>query len=428
MFNFTPCNILIFTSASIISILGGLMLSIRFPTGDQWSNLRLARNSLSLCFLILAGFSFIHFLMLTKVSLPIFRNLLILFIAACQALFFTATYIIFMQPAYKFWRFVIPQIIIITLIGFSLFIIAFFTEKSHPALLYAGLTIYLIQIAAYVLLFRKKYTLYITQMEDYYDEEQAQRTKWVRLGFYSALIVGLMAPIVALTGGHAYNLFIIIYTLYYAFVVNIFINYIHYDMQLVLPAVSQGNNRPQKVNNDTMTDGEQEEIRQKEVALKEELDRWITEKRFSKTDIGVEETAREMGTDTQFLRYFFRTHMQTDFRTWRSEIRIREAQNIWNDDPGISIARVCEMIGFNDKGNFHRQFCKFIGTTPTEYRRECIERAGLKRPGFHGLSSSKTLSSYKTRNDPSHGSIHTANGIHVVNGKMVENSIGKTSE
>jgi YesN/AraC family two-component response regulator len=113
---------------------------------------------------------------------------------------------------------------------------------------------------------------------------------------------------------------------------------------------------------------------EREQKFKAALEEWIKEKKFSEKDIGVEEIARSLGADPSFLRYYFRTHMQHDFRTWRSELRIREAQQILDQNPHAALSQVCEAVGFNDKGNFHRQFQKITGTTPANYRQDGFHR------------------------------------------------------
>jgi len=104
------------------------------------------------------------------------------------------------------------------------------------------------------------------------------------------------------------------------------------------------------------------------------LARWVADRKFTETDISVEEIAQSLGVSRSFLQYYFRTYMQTDFRIWRSGLRIEEAQSILRDNPGISLENVRELVGFNHRANFHQQFQKITGLTPTEYREQYLKQ------------------------------------------------------
>jgi len=138
---------------------------------------------------------------------------------------------------------------------------------------------------------------------------------------------------------------------------------------------------------------------ERELKFQKSLENWTKEKRFSEKDIGVEEIAQSLGVDASFLRHYFRTYMHNDFRTWRSELRIREAQQILDQDPQIALSQVCETVGFNDKGNFHRQFQKITGTTPANYKQDSYERKvnGASKHHFpilsvHSFAEEETVS------------------------------------
>lgn len=90
----------------------------------------------------------------------------------------------------------------------------------------------------------------------------------------------------------------------------------------------------------------------------------------------MDEIAGLLGTDRYFLRHYFRSRLQTDFRTWRSALRIREAQEIIRRNPRLPTNLVCEMAGFNHRANFHQQFLKITGLTPSEFRRQVLHGKG----------------------------------------------------
>ena len=60
--------------------------------------------------------------------------------------------------------------------------------------------------------------------------------------------------------------------------------------------------------------------------------------------------------------------MGVDFRTWRTQLRIEDAKVLLLEKKNVSINVVGEMAGFSDRANFYRQFVKFVGCSPKEWR------------------------------------------------------------
>ena len=102
--------------------------------------------------------------------------------------------------------------------------------------------------------------------------------------------------------------------------------------------------------------------------LKIALEKWVKEKRYCKKNISVDDVVQELGVSRVFLRNYFHSYMPSDFRAWRNELRIAEAKKILKIIPNIPLNEVAHLTGFKCRGNFHRQFQKITGQTPTEYR------------------------------------------------------------
>jgi len=182
-----------------------------------------------------------------------------------------------------------------------------------------------------------------------------------------------------------------VYTAFYVYMACRFLNYRNNEVKFVLPAVTRETGIAERGKHRSQETQGRQYMTEREQKFKAALEEWIKEKKFSEKDIGVEEIALSLGADASFLRYYFRTYMQNDFRTWRSELRIREAQQILDQNPQAALSQVCETVGFNDKGNFHRQFQKITGTTPANYRQDSCERGRKGRRDFHRPSSVGSL-------------------------------------
>lgn len=105
-----------------------------------------------------------------------------------------------------------------------------------------------------------------------------------------------------------------------------------------------------------------------ETSLRDNLTKWIEEKRFLEPDEGMEVVARQLGTDIKTLRTYFRTKMPSDFRTWRISLRIEYAKKKLHEDPEISVNKLSDISGFTTRSNFYLYFKKDTGMTPAEYK------------------------------------------------------------
>lgn len=102
--------------------------------------------------------------------------------------------------------------------------------------------------------------------------------------------------------------------------------------------------------------------------LEKALQAWVDAKSYRIPDTTLEQSAARMGTQSVILyRYFLEKGL--DFRTWRSQLRIKDALQellAFPEEPASAIAR---RVGFTDRSNFTRQFKAFTGLTPDLWRK-----------------------------------------------------------
>lgn len=102
--------------------------------------------------------------------------------------------------------------------------------------------------------------------------------------------------------------------------------------------------------------------------IQERLDRWIIDKGFCEDIRGNADFARSVGIPPQELSWFFRAVVQEDQRTWLCRLRVEEAMALLRRDPDIPLACVADAVGFSDPSNFSRQFRRFTGSSPQQWR------------------------------------------------------------
>lgn len=103
-------------------------------------------------------------------------------------------------------------------------------------------------------------------------------------------------------------------------------------------------------------------------SLEKALDEWVKSKGFTKMDVSTDQVAAQLHVTRQQLASYFTMVYNTTFRSWRQQLRLEYARILFHDNPDISLAHIHEMVGFNDRSNFHTAFRKLTGVTPQEYR------------------------------------------------------------
>ena len=102
--------------------------------------------------------------------------------------------------------------------------------------------------------------------------------------------------------------------------------------------------------------------------LDAKLDVWVSAKGYCRADHSIRECAGRIGTDSvKLFRYF--AMRNTDFRSWRTSLRMTEAMELMKSEPDTSVSAIGMRVGVPDRSNFCRQFKLFTGQTPEVWRK-----------------------------------------------------------
>ncbi|WP_195662388.1 AraC family transcriptional regulator [Bacteroides congonensis] len=380
--NETTYKILMGASAFMIAMLGGMLATTTILPEDGLEKLRKARNILVPSYFVLALLSLVC--CFTGYDRRI-EPASTLFVASFQALLFTMSMLVFIRPGEVRWSTVFRQAGAIAVAGATLFITLFCFTDYYLWFFYTGIAAYIIQLIIYTRKFTQAYRKTVQEVEDYYDEDGENRLTWVKTGFYSALAVGVMA-ISVLFFTDWYKFFVPLYVLYYSFMVMWFVNY-YRRMKFAIPVIvavpPEAKVYATPIETDMVETGKSvKEDREtpetifltKEQLLKERLQKYVDEKEYCEKDIPSGIVVDSFGVPQSFFRQYMKDHYGMDFRPWRKELRLREAARLFTENPGYTIEEVCEMVGYNNSGNFNRDFKKMMEMTPKTYCRQiCLK-------------------------------------------------------
>ena len=351
------------TSAFVIALLGGMLAATTIRRGCGLEKLRKARNILVPSYFVLALLSLVCCFTGYDRHIESGSTLLV---ASFQALLFTMSMLVFIRPNVVRWGIVLRQAGVITVGGVILFVALFWCTDYYLGIFYAGIVAYIIQLMIYTRQFMSAYRRTVHDVEDYYDNDEEYRLSWIKMGFYSSLGIGIMViPVLFFTA--LYQYFVPLYVLYYGFMVMWFVNY-YSKMKFALPVIMLA--PPEAIDDVETSIGEIAMVASagEEQLLKEKLQKYVDEKEYCQKDISSGCVADSLGVSLLFFRQYMKMYHGMDFRSWRKELRLREATRLFDEHAGYGIDEVCEKVGYNNCSNFNRDFKQVTGVTPKCYQ------------------------------------------------------------
>ena len=98
------------------------------------------------------------------------------------------------------------------------------------------------------------------------------------------------------------------------------------------------------------------------------MNAWVKNRGYCLSERTIKETAARIGTDSITLHRYFQMK-GSDFRTWRTSLRIQDAMEQMRREPETSISAIGLRVGVPDRSNFCRQFKAVTGLTPESWRK-----------------------------------------------------------
>ncbi|MGM9803397.1 MAG: helix-turn-helix transcriptional regulator [Muribaculaceae bacterium] len=362
-------------SSTAIATTAVVLTMVHIPQKVRWEPISRARWILVFTFGILALSGFFKI----DEETPKIINMVTLCVASYQALLFTHTASIMLTQSNKS-RITIWAFCFITLFTILLGVTKFMIPALYPYVFLLAAAAYCGQLAVHTIVFRHHLKATAEKLEDYYDENVDYHLTPIKKFFYSALGIGILAAIAAFAPIHpwGYNVFVLVYTLYYIYVVVAIMNYC-IDGEFFLMPEEDVISRAEACKNSFPTPAFAEEFAvdggiefdTKDPmyhALEEALKAWVARKEFVKVDVSTDQVAEQLSVTRQQLVGYFKTAHNTTFRSWRQQLRLEYALFIIRNCPSQPLTLLHEQVGFNDRSNFHSAFRKYTGITPQEYK------------------------------------------------------------
>ncbi len=354
--------------------LGIVLALFKTKDGHEYHKYHAARKWLSVACVTLGVLMAVNQLIPVDVNHTMWLRVVVLCIAALQAMMFTMTILSIIAVQKVTRRYILLQTLLIVAGGACVMSVCGLSPEMSRAAFYFGIIAYLLLLGYYARSFIHSFHQFRQEINTYYEEEEINYSlRWIRRLFWSALAVGLLS-FLSLTGINWLDgIFIIIYTAYYIYFTIQFINY-HRQLQIVQPAIAKN-----PMLSDENLDGKRKEDDATGVSCQDErnalirhmeqgISRWVEEKRYTAFDKSVEDVAHEMECTIHELHWYFREVMKTSFPLWRNQLRIEMAKQLLREQPAMKIQEVALQSGFNNRSYFYRKFAELTGMSVQEFK------------------------------------------------------------
>lgn len=202
-------------------------------------------------------------------------------------------------------------------------------------------------------------------------EPSVFRTFWIKACFYVSTAISVYSGFVitAIDVGFPWNeLVLLLFVMVGTGMSVTFLNRVAELKEVYRKYAVVKNSDRQKV------DSVDEDMARRKEELRANINQWVDRQGYLSQDEGMEGVAQELGTDIHFLRYYFRTSMSSDFRTWRISLRIDHAKRLLETNRSDSMNQIAVMSGFSNASNFYKYFKQYTGVTPLEYRSRLVQK------------------------------------------------------
>lgn len=359
-------------------VLAFLLFLINVPNSEHSRKLVKAKNTIAMCFFISSILFFVCYTYSGIQDYEVFSSLMMFVVTAISSAILSFSLMNLLEEGDNDKFYLNVAIIVI----FSCILMRSFWMEPGPLrtfILAESVILFIINCIIHIVLFHRTYLRSVQKIEQYYDEEENNKMKWIRFCYVMMMLTEMFVLVYMLLPRGFMKVYTIWYALFMLYFSANFISFLGSNKLLldafayktlsgqeILERIERRKRMKKGAKDSQVADSQLTELEMNKIDRS--LAQWVKEKKFRAYDKTREEIAKELNTSKELLHMFFVTRMSVDFKTWRTRLRIEEAKSLLLDNPEMSINIVAELSGFSDRSNFHRQFTKIVGCSPKQWR------------------------------------------------------------
>lgn len=358
----------------VCTLMGTSFLSIHVPKKEGLKNYRISLKVLAGAYYTLALLTVLVLAFNLADNSREHFTFISIFISSSQALLFTFTLISIINP-----NFVKLKNVLSHLAPYSLFLVLYLISISiydDPKIILLEsvpenlnnptiwvrmlfLAYFIFQLFYYTFLFIREAKKYDEELLDYFSEVVQIKMQWVRVAFFSALTIGIIAMLANFFPKQFDWTTTFLFAIFYFGFAQ---EYIKYNKVFIIvePAIIPSTN-------DFPTAPPRFIIKTDWDYLKKQI---IASKYYCEPGVTIEDIANKLCIGRTTLSNLINREEEVNFNTWINHLRIEEAKQLLMDNPSFTIAKISEMVGYTEQANFSRQFKQITGESPLVWRKK----------------------------------------------------------
>lgn len=361
-------------------VLGLLLVLIKIPQTEYSKKIAKGKNTIAACFLVCA---LLFFIALSYSGIPeydFFVSMMMFVITAMSSAILSYSLINVLDEKYIDNDWFMLNIVVTAIVSYVL-IRSFWWDSGWPrtAVIVSAIVLFIIQCIVHIVAFNKVYVNSVIKLEQYYDEEEDDKIRWIRFCYIIMMLTQMFILVYLLLPSGFMKVYVSFYSLFILYFTANFISFLG-SHKLLLDAFAyktlsgkdfihkkkrqHHKSRPQSADDAPSASVNENEF----TGLEASIEKWVEEKRYREYDKSREDIARELNTTKETLHLYFTSVVGMDFKSWRTSLRIDEAKRLLLENKAMSTHIVGELSGFSDRSNFHRQFTKLVGCSPKQWR------------------------------------------------------------
>lgn len=99
--------------------------------------------------------------------------------------------------------------------------------------------------------------------------------------------------------------------------------------------------------------------------IEDNLPNFLNEKQFTKPGITIEDAAKILGTNRDYLSKYINSVKNRNFTQWINELRIEYSKTLMRENTMISLGEVSDKSGFSHPSHFTKHFTVLTGVSPS---------------------------------------------------------------
>ncbi len=360
--------------AVVCAVMGISFLSLNTPNKPGLNNYRISLKVLATSYLALSFLTLALLVFNIKDNSQQYFSFFTLSVSSIQASLFCFTLIILINPGFfKTWniiRLILPYLLILLLYFVSF---VFYGDPKIESLRHISqsmenptlwvrlvfLGYYFFQLVFYTYLFLWETRRYDEGLLNYFSEVVLLRLNWVRVAFFSALLMGITALVSGFFPLEFDWAFTLLFTVFYFAFAQEYIKY-----NKVFTIIESAINLPQ---GEPVAYPIRHLIKTDWLHYKKEI---VLQKYYCKSGVNIEELAKKLNIGRTTLSNFINREEGMNFNSWINRLRIEDAKQLLLHHPDYTIAAISELVGYTEQANFSRQFKQITGESPLYWRKK----------------------------------------------------------